>query len=90
MFREKRSPWITRLCEKVLDETHADIVAHFVQLLVDFDIIAIIITTELGDYCAVSESNKFRIDFVDSRSVSVLDCNDQSLTTFASGFLERR
>ena len=52
-------------CQKILNKTHADVVAHLVELLIDLSIIIFIIGTKLSHDSAVCESNQFSIDFID-------------------------
>ena len=56
-----------RLCEKVFDESHPNIVPHLVKLLVDLGIVVVVVGAELGYDSPIGERDELRIDLFDSR-----------------------
>ena len=58
------------LGEVVLYEAEADVVAHLVELLVHFGVVAVKVLAELGDDGAVRERHELGVDFVDAGSLS--------------------
>ena len=54
----------TRFGKVVFDQSHADVVAHLIELFIDLSIVAIVVTTQLSNDSAISQSHQFRIDLV--------------------------
>ena len=60
------TPLSTRLGEEILNKAHTDVVSHLVQLLVNFRIVAVIITTELGNDRAIGKCDELSVNLVNS------------------------
>jgi hypothetical protein len=58
------TPPSIRFCQKVFYQPHANIVAHLVQLFVDFHIVAVVVRTQLRNDGAVGERHELGVDFV--------------------------
>ena len=53
-----------RFRQVVLDQPQANVVAHLIQLLVDFGVVAVEIFAQLCDDCAVRQDDELRVDLV--------------------------
>ena len=58
----------SRLGKEILNQAHADVVTHFIELLVDFAIVVVKIRAQLSNHGAIGQSDEFGVDFVDSVS----------------------
>lgn len=61
----------SRFGEEVLNQPHTNIIAHLIELLVDFAVLVVEVGAELGDHCSIGQGYKLRVDLV---NVGPSDC----------------
>lgn len=54
----------TRFGEEILYQSHANIVAHLIKLLVDFAVLVVEIGAELGNNRSISQCYELRVDLI--------------------------
>lgn len=60
------------LGQKVLDQPHANAVAHLFQLLVDLLVVTIVVLAQLGNNSAIGQGHEFGINLVHLRPTALL------------------
>lgn len=68
---EVGASWCAGLGQEILDQTYPNVVAHLLQLFVDFRVVVFVVFTQLRDDRAVCEGDELGADLVYSGSATV-------------------
>ena len=71
---EVATPTGVGLCKEVFDQSHPNVVTHFVELLVDLGVVVVVVGTQLGHNSSIRERNKLSVDLFHSRPGKVRVC----------------